>query len=116
MYCLDYWVFILRGIIWIIRFYLSRYQSDYLAYIFRDVVQCVSCLSWYCLDQYAFVPLSYNHQVGFEKEKAAQFDAGVAIDDINFIDCEMPRPSKEQCSGEKPFHCMNNVSIYIYLS
>ena len=53
-------------------------------------------LSRYCYDQYAFVPLFYNHQVGFEKEKAAQFDAGVAIDDINFIDCEMPRPSKEK--------------------
>ena len=72
-------------------------------------------LSRYCYDQYAFVPLFYNPQVGFEKEKAAQFDAGVAIDDINFIDCEMPRPSKEECSGEKPFHCMNNVSISIYL-
>ena len=50
-----------------------------------------------------------NIQVGFEKDRASVFDAGVAVDDINFIDCEMPRPSTEECGTEKPFHCMNSV-------
>ena len=50
--------------------------------------------------------------MGFEKEKAAVFDAGVAVDDINFIDCKMPRPATENCGPEKPFHCMNSVRMW----
>jgi hypothetical protein len=48
-------------------------------------------------------------QVGFEKDPAAYYNAGVAVDDINLIDCAMPRPTTGECLPEKPFHCKNNV-------
>ena len=39
------------------------------------------------------------------------YDAGVAVDDVQFVDCPMPRPTKEECPAEKSYRCENNVCI-----
>ena len=44
----------------------------------------------------------------FEKDKGG-YDAGVAIDDVSFDGCDLPRP-EESCPDYKPFHCANKVS------
>ena len=40
------------------------------------------------------------------------FDAGIAIDDIEFLDCEMPRPESGECGEAKPFQCNNKVNKF----
>lgn len=45
-----------------------------------------------------------------EKEAGGKFDAGVAVDDISFISCGLPRP-QESCPDSAPFHCNNKVCI-----
>ena len=40
------------------------------------------------------------------------FDAGVAIDDVDFIGCEMPRPETGECGEARPFQCNNKVSFH----
>ena len=39
------------------------------------------------------------------------YDAGVAVDDISFFDCDMPRPTDGECPHEKPYQCGNLVCI-----
>ena len=39
------------------------------------------------------------------------YDGGVAVDDVSFVDCHMPRPTQGECPQEKPFQCDNKVCI-----
>ena len=48
-------------------------------------------------------------EVVFDRTSGGTFDAGVALDDFNFVDCEMPRPTEGDCDAEKPFQCNNKV-------
>ena len=41
----------------------------------------------------------------------APYDAGVAIDDVSFVDCHMPRPTIGECEQMKPFQCDNKVCL-----
>ena len=49
--------------------------------------------------------------MAFEKDISSVFDAGVAVDDVIFTDCEMPRPSSEECEGTTTFQCNNKVNL-----
>ena len=43
----------------------------------------------------------------FKKELAAHFDAGVAIDTVEFLNCDLPQaPPDEKCS-ENQWQCIN---------
>ena len=39
------------------------------------------------------------------------FTATIAVDDISFIGCEMPRPTEGECGEERPFQCKNKVVV-----
>ena len=49
-------------------------------------------------------------QIVFLKGPNEVFDAKVAVDDVELIDCDLPRAESE-CSDSKPFRCTNGVSI-----
>ena len=50
-------------------------------------------------------------KISFDRATGGTYDAGVAIDDVNFDDCEMSRPTEGDCLAEKPFQCNNKVSV-----
>ena len=54
-------------------------------------------------------------EISFDRAPGGTYDAAVAIDDVNFVDCEMARPSPGECEPEKPFQCHNKVSLNITL-
>ena len=45
------------------------------------------------------------------KEAGDVFDAGVAVDDIGFIDCALPTP-QPNCTAYDPWQCDNGVGIF----
>ena len=53
--------------------------------------------------------------MAFEKDIDSVFDASVAIDDLEFVGCEMPRPDSGECGEAKPFQCNNKVTISIHV-
>ena len=50
--------------------------------------------------------------MAFEKDIASVFDASVAVDDIEFAGCGMPRPVDGECKGSS-FQCNNKVTIFL---
>ena len=54
-------------------------------------------------------------QISFDRAVGGTYDAAVAIDDVNFDDCDMPRPTPGECEAESPFQCENQVSDGIVL-
>ena len=50
-------------------------------------------------------------EVAFDRSPGGTYDAAVAVDDFQFVDCDMPRPTEGDCGAEKPFQCNNKVCI-----
>ena len=59
------------------------------------------------------VALIFSHsiiQLVFEKAASAKFDAVVAVDDVAFMNCDLPQGQDEgQCNSDKLFRCANGV-------
>ena len=52
-------------------------------------------------------------KIVFDRPKHEAYDAGVAVDDIDYVDCDMPRPIDKdaECPEEKSFRCENDVCL-----
>ena len=55
------------------------------------------------------VVLFFRIQVLFWKENSAHYDAGIAIDDVRFYDCPLPRPTIDSECPENEWRCGNQV-------
>ena len=47
----------------------------------------------------------------FNRPSNNAYDAGVAVDDVSFVDCHMPRPTPGECKADKPYKCDNEVCL-----
>ena len=48
----------------------------------------------------------------FNRPSNEAYDAGVAVDDVSFVDCHMPRPTPGECTEpSKPFKCDNEACV-----
>ena len=51
-------------------------------------------------------------QLIFYKENSPHYDAGIAVDDVRFYDCPLPRPTiDDECPTEE-WRCSNKVINY----
>ena len=44
-----------------------------------------------------------------KKESSKVYDAGMAVDDVSFISCPLPRPSSEGECPQEEYKCDNQV-------
>lgn len=53
--------------------------------------------------------IKFSLQIIAKKEPSKVYDAGIAIDDVSFLECALPKP-EESCPPNQ-WHCMNKVII-----
>lgn len=54
-------------------------------------------------------------QLIFYKENTPHYDAGIAVDDVRFYDCPLPRPTADDECPTEEWRCSNKV-LYMLIS
>ena len=65
-----------------------------------------------------FFPFLQNcviFQLIFYKENSPHYDAGIAVDDVRFYDCPLPRPTIDNECPTEEWRCSNKVINYVQL-
>ncbi len=66
-----------------------------------------------CLSMVSELYFADKFNVRFVIEPQETFDAGIAIDDVGFVNCNH-KPAEDECS-EDFFHCKTSKVLYIYV-
>ena len=56
-----------------------------------------------------------DFQLIFYKENSPHYDAGIAVDDVRFYDCPLPRPTADDECPTEEWRCSNKV-LYMLIS